>query len=158
VAVPYEIVVKQLEPQPVASIVIPGIGRNAAGAALHGALPDVFSHLQANGIAPVGPPFARFHGGDDGTFDLEAGLPIPPGTALPETDTVKARTLPGGEAATTIHTGPYDQLPEALRALAEWKVANGRVAGGPYWESYLDDPSTLPADQVRTELVEPLAP
>jgi effector-binding domain-containing protein len=158
VTVPYEIVVKQLDPQPVASIVIPGIGSNAVGAALHGALPEVFSHLQANGIAPAGPPFARYHGGAGDTLDLEVGIPVPPGATVPETDEVKARTLPGGEAVTTIHTGPYDELPEALRALAEWKVANGRVAGGLYWESYLDDPSTVPRDQVRTELFEPLAP
>jgi effector-binding domain-containing protein len=160
VTVPYEIVAKQLEPQPVASIVIPGIGRNAAGAALHGALPEVFSHLEANGTPMAGPPFARFHDGDGegDTFDIEVGIPVPPGTSLPETDDIKARTLPGGDAVSTIHTGPYEDLPHALRALAEWKVANGRAAGGPYWESYLDDPSTVPAAQVRTELVEPLAP
>jgi AraC family transcriptional regulator len=138
--------------------VIPGIGRNAVGAALHGALPEVFSHLEAHGIEMAGPPFARYHGGEGDTFDVEVGIPVPAGATVPETDDIKARELPGGEAVTTVNTGSYDTLPEALRALAEWKVANGRVAGGPYWESYLDDPSTVPADQVRTELVEPLAP
>lgn len=154
---PYEIVVKQLEPQPVASIVIPGIGANAVGAALHGALPDVFSHLQAGGVGMAGAPFARYHGDGGDTFDLEAGIPVA-SHSFPETDTIKARTLPGGEAVTTIHRGPYDTLAEAFRALAKWKAVNGRAAGGPYWESYLDDPSTVPADEVRTEIVEPLAP
>ena len=38
---PYEIEVRQLAPQSVASTIIPGIGTNAVGAALHGALPDI---------------------------------------------------------------------------------------------------------------------
>ena len=153
----YDIELLRLDAQPVASIVVPDIGADAVGAALHGTLPDVFSHLQATGVAMVGPPFARYHPvalGAEGRFDLEAGIPV--GGAFPETDTIKARELPGGEAIATVHTGSYDRLPEAIAALASWRHANGRSAGGPYWEVYVDDPSTTPADQVQTRLVEPL--
>lgn len=155
-AMAYEFEVRQLAPQPVASIIIPGIQREGVGAALHGALPDVFSHLTANGVAMVGAPFARYHDGDDGTLDLEAGIPI--AGNLAETDTIKARELPGGEAITTVHVGSYDRLHEAVAALAEWRLANGRVAGGPFWEIYVDDPTDRDPAEVRTEVVEPLAP
>ena len=151
----YDVELVQLSPQAVASTVVPGIGASAVAAALHGTLPDIFSHLQANGVAMVGPPFARYHAAAPGTFDLEAGIPV--GAAFPETDTIRARELPGGEAIVTVHVGAYDRLPEALAALVEWRHAHDRHASGPFWEVYVDDPSTVDADQVRTQLVEPLS-
>ena len=152
----YEVEVLSLEPQPVASIVVPGIKLDAVGAALHGTLPDVFSHLEAHGVAMVGAPFTRYHAAGDGTFDLEAGIPV--GGPFPETDTIRARELPGGEAIATVHVGAYDRLPDALAALTAWREAHGRSPAGAYWEIYVDDPSTVPAQQVKTQLVEPLAP
>lgn len=153
-AVTYEFEVRQLVEQPVASIIIGRIPREAVGAVLGGALPDVFSHLTANGVAMVAAPFARYHGRDDGTFDLEAGIPVT--GAFPETATIKLRTLPGGEAVATTHVGSYDRLPEAAAALAHWRLAHGRVAAGPFWEVYVDDPTDLPTTEVRTEVIEPL--
>jgi effector-binding domain-containing protein len=152
-----DVEVRRLEEQPVASSVIPGIGPDAVGAALHGILPDVFSHLEASGVPMLGAPFARYHPGRTaGTFDLEAGIPV--GGDFAETDTIKRRTLPGGDVLTVTHVGSYDGLPTTLASFAAWREANGRTAAGPYWEVYVDDPSTVPADQVRTELFEPLAP
>ena len=152
----YEFEVRRLAPQPVASIIIPGIQREGVGAALGGALPDVYSHLVANGVAMVAPPFARYHESGDDTLDLETGIPVV--GSFPETDTIKARQLPGGDAIATVHTGSYDRLPEAVAALAEWRLANGRVAAGAFWEIYLDDPTEVPPEALRTEVVEPLAP
>ena len=153
---PYDIEVRQLAEQPVASTTIPGISTDAVGAALHGALPDIFSHLESNGTPMIGAPVARYHGGRGDTLDLEIGIPV--GGDFAETDTIRRGSLPGGDAIVAVHVGDYERLRDAIAALAEWRVANGRVAGGPYWEVYVDDPSTVPADQVRTELFEPLAP
>ncbi len=151
----YVFEVRQLVPQPVASIVIPAIRRAAVGAMVGGALPDVFSHLTLNGVAMVAPPFARFHQGEvDGIFDLEAGIPV--GSPFPETDTIKRRTLPGGEAISTLHRGSHDRIPEALAALARWILEHGRVAGGPSWEIYFDDPADSSVVDARTEVVVPL--
>jgi effector-binding domain-containing protein len=154
--VAYDIEVRRLAEQPVASTTVPGITNDAVGAALHGVLPDIFTHLQSQGVAMAGAPFARYHGGKDGTIDLEIGLPV--GGDFAETDTIKRGSLPAGEALAVVHVGPYEGLPGAVAALAEWRVANGRVAGGPYWEVYVDDPATVPPEKVRTELFEPLAP
>jgi effector-binding domain-containing protein len=144
-----------LAPQPVASIVIPSIGPAAVGAALGGALPEVFGHLQALGVAPVGPPFARYHPGEAGTFDLEAGLPVAGGVA--GRGVVRSGELPGGEAITVIHVGPYERLDEGIARLAAWRAEHGRAAGGAHWAIFLDDPTEVPPDRVRTRLVEPLA-
>ena len=40
-------------------------------------------------------------------------------TAADGQDEVLAETLPGGPAATTIHFGPYDPLPDAYAAVEE---------------------------------------
>lgn len=151
-----EIEVRTLTPQAVASVTIPGIQTAAVDAAVGGALPDIYSHLEANGIEMVGHPFARFHGGDGDALDLEVGIPV--GGPFPTTEVIRAGQLPGGEAIATVHVGPRDGLREALAALADWRVANARTAGGPYWEVYLDDPTQVAPEAQRTELVEPLAP
>jgi effector-binding domain-containing protein len=153
--VTYEISVRRLSEQRVASIVIPGIPPAAVGAALEGALPDVFSHLQAHEVPIVGAPFARYHAAVGGTLDLEVGIPV--GGPFPETDRVRARSLPGGEVIGTAHVGGHGRLPETVRALAEWRAAHGRVPAGAYWEVYAEGPPPLGGDDVKTEVLEPLA-
>jgi effector-binding domain-containing protein len=53
---------------------------------------------------------------------------------------------PGGEVATTLHVGAYDQLAAAHDAIHDWRAANGRELGGCSWEIYgdwSDDPAKL---------------
>lgn len=154
-AMRYDIDVVSLTEQRVASIVIPGIDRSGVTAALGGALPEVYTHLFANGLAMVGAPFARYHPAAGDTIDLEAGIPVV--GAFPETEDIRARTLPGGEAAHTVHVGSYEALPEALEAVGAWLTAQGRTAAGPFWEVYVDDPTTVAPDALRTEVFLPLA-
>jgi effector-binding domain-containing protein len=71
---------------------------------------------------------------------------------------VFAETLPGGPAAVTIHSGPYDQLHAAYPALEEWIVANGFQPAGAPWEAYLNDPADYPNRQDwKTEVCWPIA-
>ena len=51
--------------------------------------------------------------------------------------------------ATTVHTGSYDGVVEAYRAVEEWLEIEGyRVTGAP-WEFYLDAPDV---PEPRTEV------
>src|SRR6516162_8960529 len=55
-------------------------------------------------------------------------------------------TTPPGEAAVTVHRGPYTELGAAHQALHEWCRANGRNIGGHSLEIYGDwapDPEKL---------------
>ena len=55
-------------------------------------------------------------------------------------------TTPPGEAAVTVHRGPYTKLAAAHQALHEWCRANGRNIGGHSLEIYGDwapDPEKL---------------
>jgi effector-binding domain-containing protein len=59
---------------------------------------------------------------------------------------VRCVETPGGEAATTVHIGPYDRLGEAHDAIHAWCAANGRKIADASWEIYgdwNDDPARL---------------
>jgi effector-binding domain-containing protein len=62
----------------------------------------------------------------------------------------------GGPAAVALHIGPYDQLAAVTGEVAEWVGAHGELAGAPY-EVYLNDPGQVPPDELRTEVVWPIA-
>ena len=76
--------------------------------------------------------------------NVEVGVQVtgpfaPAGSVVPS-------TLPAGEAATTVHRGPYDRLDDAHQAIHAWCASNGRELAGPRWEVYGDwheDPADL---------------
>lgn len=66
-------------------------------------------------------------------------------------DEVECVSTPEGDAATTLHCGPYDRLGEAHRAVHEWIVKNGERMGGWSWEVYGDwnsDPASLETEVI----------
>ncbi len=68
----------------------------------------------------------------------------------PLTGRVVASSLPAGQAAMTLHRGPYAGLASAHQAVHDWCTAHGRTLAGPRWEIYgphHDDPA-----EVRTEV------
>ena len=58
---------------------------------------------------------------------------------------VYATETPRGEAAVTVHRGPYNRLNEAHAAIEKWMVANQRDSAGHSWEIY-GDPTPNPDD------------
>jgi effector-binding domain-containing protein len=114
----------------------------------------VAAHLERLGLSIAGMPFARYRhlGGDE--FEIEAGFPVPQ-PIEPEGE-VDAYWLPGGSAAVTWHTGPYDRMGPAYEALAEWVERRGGVIETEAWEVYYSDPTEQPDPATwRTELIQP---
>jgi len=71
---------------------------------------------------------------------------------------VVLETLPGGEAASTIHMGKYEDLPEAYAAIQQWMKTEGLKIGGAPWEMYVTDPADYPDPKDwKTEIYWPLA-
>ena len=153
---------QQLVAQPV--LVVRRRVRRAEIAATIGAeLPKVFLHAQLRGIAIAGYPITRYLETSIGLVTLETGMRVTARSGVwteaeGEGD-VLAETLPGGPAAVTLHSGPYDQLQAAYAALEEWIVANGFHPAGPPWEEYLNDPADHPNPQDwKTEVYWPFQP
>jgi AraC family transcriptional regulator len=71
---------------------------------------------------------------------------------------VGVQEVAGGEYATVVHEGPYEEFQQTYAwLLGEWFPASGRTpAAGPCIEFYLNDPrSTAPAD-LRTRICVPM--
>jgi hypothetical protein len=97
----------------------------------------------------IGAPLARY---DliEGGFRVEAGWPV---TSAP--DGVEVVTLPGGEAAQTMHVGPYSGLGAVYAELERWFADTGHVMAGAPWETYLDGPEVA---EPRTIVTWPCRP
>ncbi len=119
-------------------------------------LPGAFQYAMSNHIALQGPPTAEYVTWGPGMVEMHAGVVVAAG-ATPTGD-VRVKTWPATRAAVTIHTGPYDGLPDAHAALDVYLHQQGLTAGGPPREVYLTDPGEVPnpADW-KTQVIWPLA-
>ena len=68
------------------------------------------------------------------------------------------RELPPGDWASTLHVGPYGELPIAYAALLEHLRAHGREPLGPTAETYMTDPREVPPAELVTRLAVATAP
>ncbi|HVV44038.1 MAG TPA: GyrI-like domain-containing protein [Bryobacteraceae bacterium] len=155
----YSIVRKELTPQPVL-VARCRVERSGIASTIAEALPRVFACAAQHEIALTGLPFTRYVEMGPEFVTMEPGMRISrpvassPAVELP----MIIDTLPGGPAATTIHTGPYEGLPDAYAAIQQWIEAQGITAAGAPWECYITDPASVPepADW-KTEVFFPLA-
>ena len=114
----------------------------AIAEALGNMFPAVFQFATSHGIPFAGPPTARYPSFGPGLVTIEAGLPIA-GPADGEGE-IKVGSLAGGDVATTIHKGPYDNLDQAHEAIQRWLTESNEEAAGAPWETYLTDPGEVP--------------
>jgi hypothetical protein len=115
-------------------------------------IPGLFGWLAARDLTPAGPPFLRYNVIDmERELQLEAGVPV----ATPATGEgrVEAGMLPGGRYAVAVHTGPYDQLVQAVSDLLGWAAQQGLTwdkqdsAAGERWGGRLESYPVNPAGQ-----------
>jgi effector-binding domain-containing protein len=118
-------------------------------------LPEVMGYLTREQLAPVGPPFARYHS-FGAEVDLEAGIPV--AKEIAGGGRVQPSSLPGGEVASGMHVGPYEELERTHAELARWLAQSNLAAQGGPWEVYWTDPG-LERDpsKWRTEVFQPIA-
>ncbi|HEY6344741.1 MAG TPA: GyrI-like domain-containing protein [Bryobacteraceae bacterium] len=161
----YSIEKKEFSPQPVL-VVRRKVKRSEIATAIGEALPHVFAYAAQRGIALAGLPFTRYIDMGPELITMEPGMCVVPGAemgsgpAATQTSTeaeVVSAMLPGGPVASTIHTGPYDQLPNAYAAVEQWIKSQGFTPGGAPWESYLTDPAEHPDPKDwKTEVLWPI--
>ncbi len=149
-----EVTETRLAPQP--AVVIREKARgDALGPVMSELFPAVLAFVQAGPADPAGPPFCRYLSMGGPEWEFECGMTVT--RPVEGRGRVEAVELPGGDAATTTHVGPYDTLGQSWDALGAWLAEQGKVGGGAPWELYLTDPGEVPDPaQWRTELVMPL--
>lgn len=156
----YTVTTINLVPQPVL-LARRTVRRSAIPQTIAETLPQIFLFAQKQGLALSGHPLTRYPEITPGMVTIEPAMRVAAGSASvggADESGVVLDTLPGGPAAMTLHTGPYDTLPDAYAALEEWMKAQGKTPSGAPWESYVTDPGTTPnpADW-KTEVYWPLS-
>lgn len=109
------------------------------------------STVSAQGVAIVGPPFARYQRPPGDTVELEVGFATD--RAVEPTGEVRPRELAAGRVARAVHAGGYDELPSAWQQLMAWVQDRDLTAAPEFWEVYLTEPSPdMDPVDLRTEL------
>lgn len=147
----YEVVVQSV-PAQVAAVVSARVPGDGIADFLGGVFAEVLQVAQAQGAAPIGPPFARYAVAEQ-EFEVTAGFPV--SSPITASGRVVPNVLPAGDIATAVHRGSYEQIPEAFHAVIEWIERNGREIVSDPWESYLDGPEV---QEPRTVVCFPLKP
>jgi effector-binding domain-containing protein len=127
------------------------------------ALSLVAAALGEAGLAPAGPPFARYFSMSAEGLDVAAGFPVahpfPVAEPFQGEGVVHPGELPAGPAAVATFVGPYEGLEAAWIGLRRGIEELGRTRVDDPWEVYLVGPgSGVDEAEWRTELVWPLSP
>ena len=128
-------------------------GGTAIADAMASGFGEVFAFTQAAGIEPLSMPvslYMEMPSGDKMTF--RAAVFVSKENAAKAEGTVNASTIPAGDAVTTTHVGPYASLNQSHKALWDYCDEHNLTKGMPVWEVYVDDPTTTPESDVRTEI------
>jgi effector-binding domain-containing protein len=112
---------------------------------------DLWQYLSAQGAQAAGPPFAIYHNMDMSALEMTLGFPV--AQPLPGDGNVQGGLFPAGRWATTLHTGPYDDLRNAYAALEAWATAQGYTPSGIACEFYLNDPRDVPPEEYQTQVM-----
>jgi len=94
----------------------------------------------------------------DETFALTAGLvAAEPAARGDERVGVEVHALPSGDWASTLHVGPYEELPVAYAALLEHLRERGHEPRSPIAETYLNHPGVAEPRELVTRVAVPIA-
>lgn len=113
----------------------------------------IMQYLEELGEQPAGMPFAAYHNLDMQNLDVEAGFPV--ARKLAGRGEIQASEFPGGQLASVMFVGPYDQCGPAYEALTQWVKDKGLEPTGVSYELYYSEPGT-PPEETRTEIIFPI--
>ena len=119
---------------------------------------EVFMFTEQSGIERLSMPAAIYMdmpAGDKMAF--RTAIFISAEDATRATGNIKAATMPAGDVMTTTHTGSYATMNQSHQALWQHMESNAIPAAMPVWEVYVDDPTTKPEGEVRTEIYRKIA-
>lgn len=148
----YSIIVKDLNPLKVVSIreVLPN--HKSIGSQMS----IVSEFFGKNKIQSAGSPIAIHHDHEYKDADIDVECAFPFSGSPTEEGKIKVRTLDAGKFASTIHTGPYDTINDAYKAVFNWAESNKYKSNGPTREVYLEKPKEGKGNYV-TEIQVPIS-
>jgi len=163
----YDVVLKQVDPQLVASVreVIPH--SELIGATFARIFDEVYEHIQRHNGHLAGPGFDLWYdpwhdsepkNPKDRQQDLSVEAAVPIVAPMPENERVKIYEIPGVDTmACVLHHGSFDGFPHAYGAVLTWVETNGYRVIGPYREVYLHYERNGDEGKYVTEIQFPVA-
>jgi DNA-binding transcriptional MerR regulator/effector-binding domain-containing protein len=163
---PYEIVVKSIDPQPVASVrqLVPHVAEmDFFCESLYASL---YQELRRLRIRPVGPEITIYHAEEyrETDLDVEAAVVVGEGDIGPAGAgaSLEFRTAPGADlAAALIYEGPFAEIVPAVLELLRWVGTHQHAPAGSLRELHLSGPAHVDGKPVESAVVElqlPIAP
>ncbi len=139
---PYDVIIKKVDPQQVASVrrLIPEpqmVGQMFEA---------LYTGLVKQGAKPAGPASAIWHDMEHKEQEWDAEVVVAVTQAVSAGGEVQMVQLPGTEMACTIHSGSYEDLPQAYQALMSWIESNGYQITAGMREIYHRGPGPEPTD------------
>ena len=153
---PYEIVVKSLEAQTIASIrqIVPHVGEMDYYCRV--LYEELYGLLRQARLAPLEPELTLYHNEEylETNLDVEVALPVAPMTQNRD-DRLTVRELPGVElAAALIYEGPLRAMEPAILALITYVGTHNHVIAGPLRELHHSGPVHINGHPVPSAVVE----
>lgn len=111
----------------------------------------IVQYLETIGKQPAGEPFAAYFNMDMQNLDVEMGFPV--SQELPGKGEILSSAIPAGKFAACLYIGPYDQIEQGYTELTEFINTNKYQPTGIAYEFYIDDPQTIPPEQLRTQIL-----
>lgn len=152
---PYEVTVKSIPDRPVAAV-RRHTGLSRIGADIGEGFATLMESVGRSGAQPAGPPLIVYHDVIDEQTEGDIEICFPVAGTVPSDGEVYTTVLTGGSVATTIHRGPYDQIGPAYHTLSGWIQEHGHEMAGAPREIYLNDPQSVPPEELLTEIEWPI--
>ncbi len=163
---PYEVIVKSLEPLPVASIRLVSPTVQEVGYYCNTLYGQLYRRLREHGIEPVAPEVTFYHNEEytDTDIDMEVATAIDDAVleGTPVDDALIFRAVPGCKlAAALIFEGAFEDVVAPIQSLLRWIGLHRHVPAGPLRELHLSGPAhkTGTPDSINViELQVPIEP
>jgi effector-binding domain-containing protein len=122
-------------------------------------LTDVYSRIgnfmASNKITMQGAPLTITTSYDNGQWAFNAGVPVDHNDVAP-IGGIQSGTTYAGKAVQFMHVGPYEKLSEATKKAYAWLALQAYKPAGGVIEEYVNDPTTVPPEQIKTQLTIPV--
>ena len=134
-----------------------GMDPQDISAAMGDVFHNVMAFMKAHGIAPAGQAMSVYYTYDPDKMTFRAGFSVLPEDLAKAEGTVKADVTPAGKVLSFVHTGPYSELRNSYGEMMTYAEQNGLKIRAPAWEVYVNDPATVPEEELRTDVFVSLA-
>jgi effector-binding domain-containing protein len=122
---------------------------------LSAAYSTIGTFMAANKITMQGAPLTITTSNGDEPWAFNAGVPVDHNDVTPTGD-IQSGTTYGGKAVQFIHLGPYEKLPDATKKAFGWLALQAYKPAGGLIAEYVNDPTTVPPEQIKTVLTIPV--